>query len=108
MVEVLELTELLERLPHTLSGGQKQRVTLGRALLCSPDLLLLDEPLAALDQPLKDRILDYVEQVLKEWRLPTIYVTHELAELKRLNPEVALIDNGRVNYPGTGSEANSC
>ena len=84
VVEVLELRDLLPRLPHTLSGGQKQRVALGRALLCGPRLLLLDEPLAGVDDELKSRVLDYVERVLAEWRIPTLYVTHNAAELERL------------------------
>ena len=67
VVDVLELGGVLDRPPHTLSGGQRQRVALGRALLCGPRLLLLDEPLASLDADLKRRVLDYVEQVLREW-----------------------------------------
>jgi molybdate transport system ATP-binding protein len=100
VVEVLELTDLLQRLPHTLSGGQKQRVALGRALLCGPELLLLDEPLASLDEPLKNRILDYVEQVLKEWSLPTLFVTHVAEDVKRLACRVVVLSNGRVQQGG--------
>jgi len=105
VVEVLELGGTLEQLPHTLSGGQKQRVALGRALLCAPELLLLDEPLAALDQPLKDRILDYVERILKEWHLPTIYVTHQLPEAMRLAQWVVIIEKGTVLYSGSAGNA---
>jgi molybdate transport system ATP-binding protein len=93
---VLELRDLLERLPHTLSGGQKQRVALGRALLCGPRLLLLDEPLAGIDDDLKGRVLDYVEQVWREWHIPTLYVTHNLAEMARLAQCTVTIRNGRV------------
>jgi molybdate transport system ATP-binding protein len=100
VVTVLEIGDVLERLPHTLSGGERQRVALGRALLCGPELLLLDEPLAALDQPLKQRILDYVEQILQEWRLPTIYVTHQIEEVKRLAQWVMIIENGQVLFTG--------
>jgi molybdate transport system ATP-binding protein len=94
--EVLELTDLADRYPHTLSGGQRQRVALGRALLSAPELLLLDEPLVSLDAPLKDRVLDYVEQVLKEWQIPTLYVTHDMRDVKRLARQVVLLEQGQV------------
>jgi molybdate transport system ATP-binding protein len=96
VVEVLELGDVLDRMPHTLSGGQKQRVALGRALLCGPRLLLLDEPLAGVDDELKGRVLDYVEQVLREWRVPTLYVTHNAAEVARLARRVVRVEGGRV------------
>jgi molybdate transport system ATP-binding protein len=96
VVEVLELGEFLERMPHTLSGGQKRRVALGRALLCGPRLLLLDEPLTALDDGLKDRILNYVEQVLREWDIPTLYVTHDAGEMARMAGQVLRLEAGRV------------
>jgi molybdate transport system ATP-binding protein len=96
VVEVLELSDYLERMPHTLSGGQKQRVALGRALLCGPRLLLLDEPLAGVDDELKGRVLDYVEQVLREWRIPTLYVTHNAGEMARLAQRVVSIRDGRI------------
>jgi len=94
--DVLELKDLVDRYPHTLSGGQRQRVALGRALLSAPELLLLDEPLVSLDAPLKDRVLDYVEQVLKEWKIPTLYVTHDMRDVKRLAQQVIFLDQGQV------------
>jgi molybdate transport system ATP-binding protein len=103
--EVLELAELFDRYPHTLSGGQRQRVALGRALLSAPELLLLDEPLVSLDAPLKDRVLDYVEQVLKEWRIPTLYVTHDMRDVKRLAQQAVLLERGQVVYVGKVDEA---
>jgi molybdate transport system ATP-binding protein len=102
---VLELDELLDRLPHTLSGGQRQRVALGRALLCGPQVLLLDEPLASVDDALKDRVLDYVENVLREWQVPTLYVTHNAAEVQRLARRVVRLEGGKVAgvEEGTGA-----
>jgi molybdate transport system ATP-binding protein len=96
VVEVLELGGLLERRPHTLSGGQRQRVALGRALLCGPELLLLDEPVAALEEPLKERILDHVAEILSEWRIPTLYVSHQPEDVRRLAGRVITLQAGRV------------
>jgi molybdate transport system ATP-binding protein len=95
-VEVLELSGMLDRLPHTLSGGQRQRVALGRALLCGPELLLFDEPVASIDAELKVRVLDYVEQVVREWQIPTIYVTHDIREVNRMAQRVVLVEHGKV------------
>jgi len=104
VVEVLELGELLARYPRNLSGGEKQRVALGRSLLSGPELLLMDEPLAALDEALKDRILTYLERVVAEWRLPTIYVSHSAWEVRRLAEHVIALDQGRVMQVGSPQE----
>jgi molybdate transport system ATP-binding protein len=96
VTEFLELRDLLARPPHTLSGGQRQRVALGRALLCGPELLLLDEPLVSVDESLKKRVLDDVERVVREWRIPALYVTHHAEDVKRLAQCVVLLDAGRV------------
>jgi molybdate transport system ATP-binding protein len=104
IVEVLELGDLLSRLPRNLSGGERQRVALGRALLACPEVLLLDEPLTALDQPLKERILVYLERVLAEWRIPTLFVSHGAAEVRRLAEWVIVLENGRVASSGRPEE----
>jgi molybdate transport system ATP-binding protein len=96
VVEVLELGDLLDRLPHALSGGHRQRIALGRALLCGPRLLLLDEPLASVDEVLRERVLGYIEQVLHEWDIPTLYVTHNALEAERLARQVVRVEAGRV------------
>jgi molybdate transport system ATP-binding protein len=101
VIEVLELSELLDRYPRKLSGGERQRVALGRALLSGPELLLMDEPLAALDEALKDRILTYVQRVLAEWRIPTIYVSHSAAEVRRVADRVVVLEQGLVTQCGS-------
>ncbi len=100
VVSVLELGDLADRGPHTLSGGQRQRVALGRALLSRPSLLLLDETLAAVDEALKEKVLDYIRQALTEWPIPTLYVTHDAAELKRMAGWVVKLEQGGVSGVG--------
>ncbi len=100
MVTVLELAELLHRSPGTLSGGERQRVALGRALLSSPDLLLLDEPVAAVDEPHRETILGYVARVVHEWSVPMLYVSHHRSEVQRLADWVVAVDDGQVTEQG--------
>ena len=104
VIEVLELGELLDRAPRNLSGGEKQRVALGRALLSSPRLLLMDEPLTALDEPLRDRVLAYLEQAIAEWHVPTIYVSHSAGEVRRLAGQAIVLKAGRVVASGPPEE----
>lgn len=96
ITKLLGISHLLKRYPVTLSGGEKQRVAIGRALLTTPDLLLMDEPLSALDIPRKKELLDYLEVLSNEINIPIVYVTHSLDELLRLANKVALIENGKV------------
>ena len=94
VVEVLEIGGLLQRHPRNLSGGEKQRVALGRALLSGPELLLMDEPLASLDAPLKTRILAYLERVVAQWDIPTLFVTHSQVEVRRAAQWVVVLERG--------------
>ena len=96
VAELLEIGELLERRPGQLSGGQKQRVALGRALLYSPQLLLLDEPLSALDERLKRQILPFLRRIRDLAQIPMLYVSHSLDEILYLTQTLTLVDQGRV------------
>lgn len=84
IIELLKLEHLLERMPIKLSGGEKQRVALGRALLYSPKLLLLDEPLSALDANHKAEIIPFFQKIKQEIKIPMIYVSHDIQEIKQL------------------------
>ncbi len=100
VVEMLGIGHLLDRRPSTLSGGERQRVALGRALLAAPRLLLMDEPLAALDEARKAEILPYLERLRDEAGIPIVYVSHNLAEVTRLAQHVIMVENGRVKASG--------
>ncbi len=96
IIALLGLESLLDRRVDQLSGGQRQRVALGRALLASPQLLLLDEPLSALDTQSKREILPLLERLSGEIGVPIIYVSHAAAEIERLADQVALMERGRI------------
>jgi molybdate transport system ATP-binding protein len=96
VVGMLEIDGLLDRRVTDLSGGERQRVALGRALMSGPSLLLLDEPLAAVDVPLRRRILPYLQRVRDELTVPIIYVSHDREEVDELADVVVNVDAGRV------------
>jgi molybdate transport system ATP-binding protein len=96
IVDLLELQPLLDRRPGLLSGGERQRVALGRAILASPRLLLMDEPLASLDQGLKDRIIPYLRHIRSDLSVPILYVSHSVAEILQLTGQVIVLRQGRV------------
>ena len=104
VIERLGLAGLAERSPRELSGGQQQRVALGRALAVDPELLLLDEPLSALDATLRRQLRDDLERTIREWGKATVLVTHDLAEAYQLADHVVVYDQGRVIQASTKSE----
>ncbi|WP_145007704.1 molybdenum ABC transporter ATP-binding protein [Pseudomonas oryzihabitans] len=104
VVELLGIEGLLQRMPARLSGGERQRVGIARALLTSPRLLLMDEPLAALDAERKAEILPYLERLTRELALPILYVSHAPDEVARLANHLVLLEQGRVLASGPTTE----
>ncbi len=104
IVDVLGLRDLLDRRPAGLSGGEKQRVALGRALMAQPDVVLMDEPLAALDGPRKAEVLPYIADIAATQKKPVIYVTHAMAEVTQLADQLVVIDQGKVARKGPVSD----
>lgn len=104
VVALLGIGHLLKRRPAGLSGGERQRVAIGRALLASPRLLVLDEPLASLDEARKQEILPYLERLRDEARVPIVYVSHSREEVARLAGEVVLLEEGRIVGRGAPGE----
>lgn len=101
VVGLLGLRALLDRRPATLSGGEAQRTAIGRALLANPELLLMDEPLSALDAPRKAEILPFLESLAEARTCPILYVSHSLAEIARLAGQMVVLDKGRLVTQGT-------
>ncbi len=104
LIEIVELGELQNRKPETLSGGQKQRVALARALVQKPELLLLDEPLSALDNELRQKLQQYILQIHHEYKLTTILVSHDISEILKMSSHVLEIDYGKIIKQGTPLE----
>lgn len=104
VVELLGIAPLVGRRPAGLSGGERQRVAIGRALMASPRLLLMDEPLSALDDALKAEILPYVERLRDEAGIPIVYVTHSLAEVARLATTLVVMEAGAAVAAGPATE----
>jgi molybdate transport system ATP-binding protein len=104
VVEVLNLVELVERRVGSLSGGERQRVAFGRAVLASPRLLLLDEPLDGLDAELKERVIPYLLTIRDEFGIPMLYVSHNPNEVVALCDDVLLLDRGRCARRGPPAE----
>ncbi|MGE3276605.1 MAG: ATP-binding cassette domain-containing protein [Vicinamibacterales bacterium] len=97
---MLEIDHLLERRVTVLSGGERQRVAIGRALVAGPELLLLDEPLAAVDRRRRERILPYLLRIRSELHVPLVYVTHDAGELRQIADRVLLIEDGALVAAG--------
>jgi molybdate transport system ATP-binding protein len=106
-IELLGIAALLDRRPHTLSGGERQRVAIARAIASGPRLLLLDEPLAALDIARRGEILPWLLRLRGELSLPMLYVTHSVDEVARLADTIVLLDRGRVVASGAAPEVLS-
>ena len=96
LIDVLGLGSLLKCRPHSLSGGERQRVAIGRALIAEPQLLLLDEPVSALDPAMRGQVLDLIERVQARTGTPMIYISHAPEEIRRLATRVITLDRGRV------------
>ena len=96
VVDLLGIRALLDRSPRNLSGGERQRVGMGRALLTQPKVLLMDEPLSALDRRTKSEILPFIEKLRDHFSLPIFYVTHDMSEIERLTDHMVLLDKGHI------------
>ena len=107
LVELIELGELQNRRPETLSSGQKQRIAIARALVGKPDLLLLDEPLSALDAELKKKLQDYILEIHRTFNLTTLMVSHDVSEIIKMSDRILVIDQGKIIKDSTPVEVFS-
>jgi molybdate transport system ATP-binding protein len=96
VVDLLGIGELLARKPESLSGGEKQRVAFGRAVLSNPDMLLMDEPLASLDNARKEDMLPFIKELNTRFRIPVVYVSHSLEEIRALTDRILKLANGGI------------
>jgi molybdate transport system ATP-binding protein len=101
LIELMELGSLQDTRPNFLSGGQQQRVALARAIVRKPRLLLLDEPLSALDEDMRHRLQDYIERIRKHYAFTTVHVSHHVPEIQRLADEVIWLDKGMIKQRGS-------
>lgn len=104
LIEIIELGELQNRKPDTLSGGQKQRVALARALVQKPTILMLDEPLSALDSEIRFKLQQYILNVHKEYNLTTLLISHDISEIIRMSDKVLEIEFGKITHQGKPHE----
>ncbi len=100
LVDIVELEDLQDRNPETLSGGQKQRVALARALVRTPEVLLLDEPLSALDQKMRSKLQDYILKLHKQYNLTTILVSHDVGEIVKMSDKIYCLEDGIISREG--------
>ncbi|MBV6484031.1 MAG: Sulfate/thiosulfate import ATP-binding protein CysA [Flavobacteriales bacterium] len=107
LLEIMEINELQNSFPHSLSGGQKQRVALARAIVRKPKILLLDEPLSALDDEMRFKLQDYILKIHHRYQLTTLLISHHLPEIFKLSNLVLAIDNGQIIKKGTPNEVFS-
>ncbi|PKV49063.1 molybdate transport system ATP-binding protein [Aquimarina sp. MAR_2010_214] len=100
LIDIIELGDLQDRKPKNLSGGQKQRVALARALVRKPEILMLDEPLSALDIKMRTKLQDYILNVHKQFNLTTLLISHEIGEVIKMSDSVFIIENGKIIKQG--------
>ncbi len=103
IIDITELNELKDRYPNTLSGGQKQRAALARAIIRRPNILLLDEPLSALDTEMRLKLQDYILTVHKKYNLTTILVSHDISEIFKMSDRVVRLNKGKIVSEGKAS-----
>ncbi|MDH3323378.1 MAG: ATP-binding cassette domain-containing protein, partial [Flavobacteriaceae bacterium] len=104
LIEIIDLGDLQNRKPQTLSGGQKQRVALARALVKKPQILMLDEPLSALDHEMRHKLQQYVIEVHKAYELTTILISHDVSEIIKMSDYLLEIDHGKIINKGVPTE----